>query len=474
MSEPSATRALLRRYRTAWRQAWRHRKQLDTPNRLAHEVQFLPAALALQDQPAHPAPRYIQWTIMGFAALALLWACVGEIEVVATARGKVVASGKSKTIQPSEVAVVKAIRVYDGQWVKAGDVLVELDTSATSADVNRFKSDLLAAEVDSARATALLEAIQSGKEPGSLATYLLQADPPQVTAAQRWLQGQYLELRSSLDQVDAEVEQRTAEIQSAKAMVASLQQTLPITRRLAQDYRELLDQQYVPRHAYLEKQQALLDQERDMAVQQARVIELNASRKEAERRRQGILAQTRREMLDLQQQSEQKAAALAQELKKAEQRDHLMSLTAPVDGTVQQLAIHTVGGVVTAAQPLMVVVPNDQPMEVEAMLENKDVGFVRQGQPATVKVETFTFTKFGTVEGEIVSVSNDAIEDEKRGLIYSSRIRLLQDSILVHGKKVPLSPGMSVTVEVKTDRRKVIDYFLSPLQQYAGESLRER
>jgi len=474
MSEPSATRALLRRYRTAWRHAWRHRKQLDTPNRLAHEVQFLPAALALQDQPAHPAPRYIQWTIMGFAALALLWACVGEIEVVATARGKVVASGKSKTIQPSEVAVVKAIRVYDGQWVKAGDVLVELDTSATSADVNRFKSDLLAAEVDSARATALLEAIQSGKEPGSLATYLLQADPPQVMAAQRWLQGQYLELRSSLDQVDAEVEQRTAEIQSAKAMVASLQQTLPITRRLAQDYRELLDQQYVPRHAYLEKQQALLDQERDMAVQQARVIELNASRKEAERRRQGILAQTRRAMLDLQQQSEQKAAALAQELKKAEQRDHLMSLTAPVDGAVQQLAIHTVGGVVTAAQPLMVVVPNDQPMEVEAMLENKDVGFVRQGQPATVKVETFTFTKFGTVEGEIVSVSNDAIEDEKRGLIYSSRIRLLQDSILVHGKKVPLSPGMSVTVEVKTDRRKVIDYFLSPLQQYAGESLRER
>ncbi|MGK3118988.1 HlyD family type I secretion periplasmic adaptor subunit [Pseudomonas corrugata] len=474
MSEPSATRQLLRRYRSAWRQAWRQRKQLDTPMRLAHEVQFLPAALALQDQPTHPAPRYIQWTIMGFAALALLWACVGEIEVVATARGKVVASGKSKTIQPSEVAVVKTIRVYDGQSVKAGDVLVELDASATAADVNRYRIDLLAAEVDSARATALLESIQSGKEPGSLASHLLQADPPQVMAAQRWLQGQYLELRSSLDQVDAEIEQRSAEIQSAKAMVASLQQTLPITRRLADDYRELLAQQYVPRHAFLEKQQALLDQERDMAVQQARVIELNASRKEAERRRQGILAQTRRAMLDLQQQSEQKAATFTQELKKAEQRDHLMSLTAPVDGTVQQLAIHTVGGVVTAAQPLMVIVPNDQPMEVEAMLENKDVGFVRQGQLATVKVETFTFTKYGTVEGEIISVSNDAIEDEKRGLIYSSRVRLLKDFIMVRDEKVALSPGMSVTVEVKTDRRRVIDYFLSPLQQYAGESLRER
>lgn len=474
MSEPSAARELVQRYRLAWRQAWRQRKQLDTPARLAHEVQFLPAALALQDQPSHPAPRYTQWTIMFFAALALAWACLGEIEVVATARGKVVTSGKSKTIQPSEVAVVKAIRVYDGQSVKAGEVLVELDTSASGADVKRFKSDLLAARVDSARASAMLESISTGKEPGSLAGYMLEAEPAQILAAQHWLNGQYLEMRSSLDQVDAEVEQRTAEIQSANAIVSSLQQTLPITRRLAEDYKALLDQQYVPRHAYLEKQQALLDQNRDMAVQQARVIELNASRKEAERRRQGILAQTRRAMLDLQQQSEQKAASLTQELRKAEQRDQLMSLTAPVDGTVQQLAIHTIGGVVTAAQPLMVVVPSDQPVEVEAMLENKDVGFVRDGQAVTVKVETFTFTKYGTVEGEVVSVSNDAIEDEKLGPIYSSRVRLLEDFILVRGQRVALSPGMAVTVEIKTDRRRVIDYFLSPLQQYTDESLRER
>ncbi len=474
MSQPSAGRALFRRYRHVWKQAWGQRKLLDAPARLSHEVQFLPAALALQDQPVHPAPRYVQWTIMVFAVLALLWSIFGEIDVVATATGKIVASGKSKTIQPSEVAVVKSIRVHDGQQVKAGDVLVELDTSMTGADIKRLKSDLLAAEVDSARATALIESIQTGKEPGSLAGRIPQAAPEQELAAQRWLQGQYQELRSSLEQIDAEVEQRSAEMQSTRATLASLQKTLPIARRLAEDYQQLLEQQYVPRHAYLEKQQALLDQERDMAVQQSRLAEVSASKKEAERRRQVLLAQTRRTMLDLQQQSEQKAASLVQELNKAEQRDHLMSLTAPVDGTVQQLAVHTIGGVVTAAQPLMVIAPSDQPVEVEAMLENKDVGFVREGQQATVKVETFTFTKYGTVEGEIVSVSNDAIEDEKRGLIYSSRVRLLKDFVMVRDQKVALSPGMSVTVEVKTDRRKVIDYFLSPLQQYADESLRER
>ena len=253
MSQASAGRELFRRYRHVWKQAWGQRKLLDAPARLSHEVQFLPAALALQDQPVHPAPRYIQWTIMLFAVLALLWAILGEIDVVATATGKIVASGKSKTIQPSEVAVVKSIRVHDGQQVKAGDVLVELDTSVTGADIKRLKSDLLAAEVDSARATALIESIRTGKEPGSLAGHIPQAAPEQEMAAQRWLQGQYQELRSSLEQIDAEVEQRSAEIQSTRATLASLQKTLPIARRLAEDYQQLLEQQYVPRHAYLGK-----------------------------------------------------------------------------------------------------------------------------------------------------------------------------------------------------------------------------
>src|SRR5262245_23348242 len=153
------------KYRETWRDAWRLRKSLDPAPRLPHEAQFLPAALALQDTPVHPAPRYIQWTIMGFAGLALLWACLGEIDVVATASGKIVPSGKSKVIQPAEIAVVRAIHVRDGQRVQAGDLLVELDASIADADVNRVRSDLLAAQIDSARAVALLDAIQHNREP---------------------------------------------------------------------------------------------------------------------------------------------------------------------------------------------------------------------------------------------------------------------------------------------------------------------
>lgn len=470
----SAKRDLINRYRQAWRHSWQNRKAMDAPVRLNHEVQFLPAALALQEQPVHPAPRYTQWSIMAFAALTLLWACVGEIDVVATASGKIVPSGKSKVIQPSEVAVVKAIHVYDGQQVKVGDLLIELDTSMTGADVERLNSDLLAAQVDSARSQALLDAIQHNHAPTSLAQLIPQASAEQQLAAQRWLQGQYLELQSTLEQSAAAIEQRTAEIQAAQSTVASLELSLPITRELAADYKRLLERQFVAKHAYLEKEQIRLDQERELSIQQSRVRELSAAKKAAQSQQNSVIAQTRRAMLDLQHESEQRAAALTQELKKAQQRDSLMRLTAPVDGTVQQLAIHTNGGVVTEAQPLMVIVPSDQPVEVEAMLENKDIGFVRPGQTVEIKVETFSFTKYGVVDGIVQSISNDAIEDERLGLVYSARIQLKKNTIQVGENLIALSPGMAVRAEVKTDKRKVIDYFLSPLKQYTAESLSER
>ncbi|TBV04489.1 HlyD family type I secretion periplasmic adaptor subunit [Stutzerimonas kirkiae] len=470
----SARGELLARYRRAWQQAWRHRKRLDAPRRLAHEVHFMPAALALQEAPVHPAPRYVQWAIIAFAVLALLWACLGEIDVVASASGKVVPNGRSKTIQPSDVAVVKHIHVHDGQQVRAGDLLVELDGQITGADVQRLDSDLLAAHIDSARARALLDAIRHGGEPPSLAASIPQAGVEQQRAAQQWVQGQYLELRSSLDQSAAEIEQRAAEIHSVRTSIAALGQTLPITRELAADYKRLYDRQYIAKHAYLEKRQGQLDQERELALQQARLGELEAARKAAQGRHDNVLAQTRRSMLDLQHEAEQRAASLAQELKKARQRDHLTRLTAPVDGTVQQLAIHTHGGVVTEAQPLMVIVPSDQPVEVEALLENKDIGFVRPGQSVEVKVETFNFTKYGVIQGRVLSISNDAIEDEQRGLVYSARIQLDDDHIRVGANRVALSPGMAVRAEVKTDKRKVIDYFLSPFKAYVDESLGER
>lgn len=470
----SAHRELLQRYRLAWNHAWGLRHSLDTTPRLPHEAQFLPAALALQETPVHPAPRYLQWLIMTLATLAVLWAVLGQVDVVATASGRIVPSGRSKVIQPHEVAVVKAIHVTDGQAVKAGDLLVELDPSQTSADVKRLSSDLLASQVDAVRAQAMLDAITNQQPPTDVAAKLPQASIEQQQAANLWLQGQYQELSSGLSQQEAVIAQRSAEIQAARQSASKLEQMLPITRRITADYARLAEKGLVPKHHYLNKQQEQMEQERQLAEQQSRILELSSARQAAQQQRETTLAQNRRAMLDLLHQSEQKAAALQQELHKAERLNSLTRLTAPVDGTVQQLTIHTAGGVVTEAQPLMVLVPRDQPIEIEAQLENKDIGFVHPGQDVAVKIEAFNFTKYGVLHGKVLSLSEDAIEDEKRGLLYSLHIELNQNHIRVGSEEMPLTPGMAVRAEIKTDRQRVIDYFLSPLKRYVDESLEER
>lgn len=465
---------LWQRYRQAWQQNWRRRKDFAPPQREQHELQFLPSAMALQESPPHPAPRIFIWAVMLFAGLAIAWAGLGRIDVVAVATGKVVPSGKTKVIQPSDTAVITAIHVRDGQMVKAGEVLIELDPTTADADVNRLGGELIAARLDAARSDAMLRVIVDGKPPHSFADHLEPIEPAQREAAARWLQGQYLEYRSSLDQADDDIQQRTAQIQSAQAQVKNLKKSLPIASRLANDYRLLLQQQHVARHEYLEKEQSRLEIDRQLQVQQATLKQTIAAQSEARRRREGIEAQTRRTMLDLQQTATRKLASLEQDLVKARYLKARTHLIAPVDGTIQQLNVHTVGGVVTPAQPLMVIVPLDQPVEVEALLANKDVGFVRPSQPVTVKVETFTYTRYGTLDGEVVSVSGDAIEDERRGLVYSARIRLRSNHLKVNGQNMLLSPGMAVSAEIKTDQRRIISFFLGPLQRYRDESLRER
>lgn len=463
---------LFRRHAVVWREAWRERHARDAPKRLAHELDFLPAALSLQERPVSPAPRVAMGLIVAFALLALLWAIFGEIDIVATARGRIVPGDRTKIIQPIETATVKAIRVSDGQQVQTGEVLLELDATNAEADRERYAGDLAAARAQAARAQALLTAIDKqrtptlGAVPGASAERLAQE--------QRFLEGQFGEFRARLARIDADVARREAELRSTREVVRKLEQTAPIARRRASDFKNLVDQNFISQHGYLEKEQLRLEQEGDLAAQRSRLHELTAALAEGHEQRRALVAETRRLALETLDEAEKRIGALAQEWVKATSRRRLMTLTAPVDGTVQQLAVHTVGGVVTEAQALMAIVPRDEAVEVEAFVENKDIGFVNVGQAAAVKVETFPFTKYGTIEAAVTLVSNDAISDEKQGLLYAMRARLAQATIRVEQKSVRLSPGMAVAVEIKTGKRRVIEYFLSPLLQYGDESLRER
>ena len=466
-----ATLDLLGRYARVLYHAWDVREGMAGPTRQGHEAEFLPAALALRETPVHPAPRVAMWLIMGFALVACLWAALGYIDIVASAQGKLIPNDRSKVVQPMEAAVVKTIFVRDGQTVKAGDVVIELDATQTLADSTRIGQDLLTGRLDAVRARALLDALEQGRRPQLEAAGIAAS---RLAAEQRLLEGEYAAYLTRVEQIDAEIGRREAELHTAEESVAKLSQTAPIARARAEDYKNLLAQNFISKHGYLDREQVRIEQERDLAGRQAKLVELQASISEGGRQRAALVAETKRAALDRQHEASQKVAALSQELVKAESRARLMRLTSPVTGTVQQLAMHTVGGVVTPAQALMVIVPGEHPLEVEAFVQNKDIGFVRPGQEVEVKIETYTFTKYGTLHGTLSQVSGDAIQDDKLGLIYVVRVQLDRTTLNVEGKTVNLTPGMAVTVEVKTGRRRLIEYFLSPLIQYGDESFRER
>jgi hemolysin D len=225
---------------------------------------------------------------------------------------------------------------------------------------------------------------------------------------------------------------------------------------------------------YLEVEKERIDKAKELARQEQQLVYDSAALAEAQKHAQTLTVEFKRRWLTELASAESRAASLAREVVKAGHRAEQQTLTAPIDGVVQQLAVHTVGGVVTPAQQLMVIVPQDQPLALEAWIENKDIGFVHSGQPAEVKIAAFPFTRYGTVKAQIVTVSHDAVPLDKSGLVYAAHVSLERATMPVDGTWVPLTPGMAATVEVKTGTRRLIEYFLSPLLQAGQESARER
>lgn len=462
------------RYWRVVRGSWRARDELAARDRTPLEREFLPAALEILETPAPVLPRAVVWVIVAALAFAILWSWFGRVDMVAVAPGKVIAADKTKVIQPAETAVVKRILVTDGQQVRAGEVLVELEAAATAtaAETARIREGLMAARLESARFEALARAASGNREP--VLAVPVGAAKQLADSESRAMESQYQEQRARLAALDAEIAKRVAELGSAKELVAKLAETLPIAQRRAEDYRNLVEQKFVSQHGYLEREQERIEQERDLAFQEAKARELTAAIEEAKRRRDSALAEFERSVTDAKVAADKRAALLEQEFIKARTRERQQTLIAPVDGTVQQLAVHTVGGVVAPAQALMVIAPSDYQPEIEAVLENKDVGFVKVGQRVEVKVETFPFTRYGTLPGTVSLVSSDAIPDEKRGPVFQTRVRLERITLRVDGRDVVLTPGMAVSAEIATGKRSVLEFFLDPIRRTINEGIRER
>lgn len=436
------------------------------------EREFLPAALEIMETPANPAGRALALSLAGFFTIAVAWSVVGRIDIVSVAQGRIFPVGGVKQVQPREIGSVRAIHVADGQHVEAGDLLIELDPTESEADKDQLRRERIEALVEVARLTAFIRGLKglapdySPPEDG--------IDPAIVSMHRSQLDSDLAAHRAEVAALRAELSRRVADRAAIEAEIAKLEAMIPLLADREASLSKLLKQGHAPKPAWQDAKARLIETRHDLTIQRHRLSEAESgmeamveeqSRLTADRMRRayGDLAQAQKTL-------EQSDTALRKVMKREAQH----RLRAPASGTVQQLAVHTVGGVVRPAEPLLVIVPDEADLEIRAQVLNKDKGFVVEGQPAEIKLEAFNFTKYGTLDGEVASMSSDAIEDEELGLVYDTRVSLAARTIRADGRDVPLTPGMAVTVEIKTGKRRVIEFLLSPLQRYQDESIRER
>ena len=425
----------------------------------------------------HPAPRRLAFALIALFLIALTWAIFGQVDIVAVAPGKIIVSERTKIIQPLEVSVVKRVLVKDGDHVEAGQALVELDPTTANADKTSIDEQLKSMQSEVLRTRALLQALNAPTT--SRAPELGKSMPASWTdadlaATKAQLSDEWSDITAKLAKAASEIHRRQAEIATVREMVAKLETTVPIAKQREADFHQLANQGFMSSHANQDRTRERIELERDLATQRARLAEANATLRESENTRAAYIAETKHSLRTREAAAELKRQQGTQDLAKAGQRERLTTLKAPVAGTVQQLATHTEGGVVTEAQPLMVIVPDGAQVTAEVTLENKDIGFVSPTQDAAIKLETFPYTRYGTVNATVKTVTADAVNDEKRGAIFPVTLSLSSTTIDVDGKPIKLSPGMNLTAEIKTGKRRIIEFLLSPVQRATSESLRER
>jgi hemolysin D len=428
------------------------------------ERQFLPAVLEIQETPPSPLGRALSVTIMVFLVLAVIWASAGKIDIVAVAHGKVIPVGRSKVIQPIETGRIVAINVDDGQVVDAGDLLIELDRTSVHADVERLNAEREVAAKEVARLERLAHWLEREGE----------GKPEMSGIGDPLLGAQWREYQARLTTLYARRREIDSRLATAKLRVEKLEALVPVVEKRAANERLLMEKKLFPEQEYLETEESRLQAVHDLKAQQSQVTELTEAARTVDAEIVYAESEFGRTVQERREEARRRLVAAEQELLKAREREAALLLHAPVDGVVHQLAVHTVGGVVTPAQQLMIIVPRDTALEVEALVKNKDIGFVEEGQPAELKLEAFPFTRYGTMKGDVIDISDDAVNDEQLGLVYRARVAMEDASIDVDGRLVKLSPGMTVTAEVKTGQRRLIEFLMSPVIRALKESARER
>lgn len=437
------------------------------------QYEFLPAAEEIVETPAAPLGALVVWLVTLLLIVALAWSYFGRIDIVAVANGKISTEGSTKIIQPAISGVVTNINVHEGQRVKKGETLLALDKTTAEKDVATANQSLNAARVE----RDILRRLAVG---GNTDEIINNADLPDETKAMlRQFAGSQTALSAARQQaVNGTISNYQQQLQFNQQVKNQLETNAQnLKNRKAEIEKQLPNANTVDK-LRLQNELSNIDQRitsADSAVlgQNQQLLQSQSALTQAQNQSQTQTAETNSAFSNQIITTEKRIIELENNLVKARQVLAQTTITAPVDGTVLSLTVKTIGGVVNAGQQLAQIVPEKVPLYVDAALDNQDVGFVKPGQRVVVKVATYPFQRYGYLEGTVENISPDAIQDDKKGLIYKAKIKLNDDKSSKQNQ-LKLLPGMSVSAEITTGQRRIIEFFLDPLMTKADESLKVR
>ena len=461
--------------------------------------EFLPAALEILETPLSPVRTGMIVTICAFVVSALVWSWFGRVDIIASAQGKIQPVGRTKTIQPLETGKVAAIAVENGARVRAGDVLLRLDPGQDQADEGTLQADIRSERAEVVRRTAALS-LASRRALGTVPQIRFDASTPPAIAAreQRVLAQDVAQLASAVASLDGQVREKTAErdrlnstVEAQRALVATLKERVDMRTTLESSKSE-------SRAKVIDALELMQTQQATLASERGQIGEIDASvarlGRDIDKSYAGFAAENAQKLADAERSMDENVEKLA----KARLRTADMTLRSPIDGTVSGSAITSVGQVVTVGEQVMQIVPEGDALEIECYLPNSDVGFVHKDQKAVVKIDSFPFTDYGTIDGAVLRVAHDAIPqpdaDQReqnpaaaakeggmfggaqrfQNLVFPVTLSMDRATMRSEGTEVPLLPGMAVTVEIKTGTRRILSYLFSPIVQVATTALRER
>ncbi len=500
------------------------------------KYEFLPSALEISETPASPLGSFIIKFIFFIILSFILWASIGKVDIVAVGRGKVIPYGKVKVVQTLEEGIITEIFVEEGEKVKEGEELLSLDTKMKEVDEEAIKRDIKIFEleneilnmylkgkdlknidkyandnlIDDELKKILMDFSLSMNENYKTQKDILFALREQASEELNFSMTKLKKLRKSLKEAkdnEFELKNKKDEYLRKKADIEIKMESLKTLEADEKSVKELYDKGELSEKDYNEKKEKVdslkkeIDELRksinyydgekiiinhrdseeyinniksNLELQEIKVKEKQTKLSEADYKLTNFDSNNKLNIMNKILENKKEIEHLNSSLVKAKRSMSYKNIKSPVNGVVQGISHNTIGGVVKPAESIVSIVPDNTPLIIEAMVQNKDIGYVEVGQKVSIKVDAYSFQKYGFIDGVVEKISPDAIEDKKSGLVYRIKISVKNPYIEFKGKKMNLSSGMSVVAEIKTGKRRIIEFLLEPLVKYTQEAFQVR